>query len=170
MPNGLLPLMPFNLYSQPPWPHGAAQSKLLDTLLGDHIMMEAVSMVSETQKARRYAAPPLVMEKRLADLIGGVRSIPEKQQKRFGFTEDENRGMRLFCAGDVSLLQHPCVAIVGSRKVSKEGAARARRLARELVKAGYRCSLWLGCWRRYGSNDLRNTRRGENHWRHWHTN
>jgi DNA processing protein len=44
---------------------------------------------------------------------------------------------RLFCTGDVSLLQHPrLVAIVGSRKASEAGNRRAQRLARELVAAG----------------------------------
>ena len=44
--------------------------------------------------------------------------------------------MRLWCAGERELVQRPCVAIVGTRRVSPEGAARARRLARELVDAG----------------------------------
>jgi DNA processing protein len=42
----------------------------------------------------------------------------------------------LYYAGDLSLVKRKCVAIVGSRKVSAEGAARARRLARELAAAG----------------------------------
>jgi DNA processing protein len=41
-----------------------------------------------------------------------------------------------YCAGDRSLLELPCVAIVGSRKASELGIRRARRLARELVEAG----------------------------------
>jgi DNA processing protein len=39
-------------------------------------------------------------------------------------------------AGDRSLLELPCVAIVGSRDASELGKLRARRLARELVAAG----------------------------------
>ncbi|MGA9883515.1 MAG: DNA-processing protein DprA [Candidatus Acidiferrales bacterium] len=42
----------------------------------------------------------------------------------------------LWFAGDPSLVKRPCVAVVGARKVSREGAARARRLARELAQAG----------------------------------
>ncbi|HZI05182.1 MAG TPA: DNA-processing protein DprA, partial [Archangium sp.] len=38
--------------------------------------------------------------------------------------------------GDLQLVRRPCVAVVGTRNVSPEGAARARRLARELVAAG----------------------------------
>jgi len=42
----------------------------------------------------------------------------------------------IWCAGDTSLLSRKCVAIVGTRKVSPEGAARARRLAKELASTG----------------------------------
>ena len=42
----------------------------------------------------------------------------------------------LHFAGDRTLLERPCVAIVGSREASELGILRARRLARELVAAG----------------------------------
>jgi DNA processing protein len=42
----------------------------------------------------------------------------------------------IYAAGDISLLYSPSVSIVGTREVSEEGAARARRLARELSAAG----------------------------------
>jgi len=42
----------------------------------------------------------------------------------------------IYCAGNLALVQRPCVAIVGSRKCSSQGAARARRLSRELAAAG----------------------------------
>lgn len=41
----------------------------------------------------------------------------------------------LFAAGDATLIKRPCVAVIGSRRVSANGAARARHLARELVLA-----------------------------------
>jgi DNA processing protein len=44
--------------------------------------------------------------------------------------------LTIYCAGDVSLLHRPCVAVIGTRQVSPQGAARARRVARELVGAG----------------------------------
>lgn len=40
----------------------------------------------------------------------------------------------LWVAGDLSLLEKPAVAIVGSRKVSADGKKRAAQLARELAK------------------------------------
>jgi len=42
-----------------------------------------------------------------------------------------------YYAGDVGLLESCSVSIVGARKCSEEGAARARRLAKELVGEGY---------------------------------
>lgn len=39
----------------------------------------------------------------------------------------------LFFAGDLSVLKRPAIAIVGTRNASHEGAARARRLAKELA-------------------------------------
>ena len=42
----------------------------------------------------------------------------------------------VFVSGDVALLKGRCISVVGARKVSREGAARARRLARELASAG----------------------------------
>jgi DNA protecting protein DprA len=43
---------------------------------------------------------------------------------------------RVYYAGNLALLERPSISIVGTRNVSDDGAARARRLARELVAAG----------------------------------
>jgi DNA processing protein len=77
--------------------------------------------------------PSAVHTATLGELLASVRSIPDGQQQRFGF--DGETGLKLWYAGDASLLKRPSVAIVGTRSVSREGAARARRLARELVEA-----------------------------------
>jgi DNA processing protein len=72
-------------------------------------------------------------------LIEGVRRIPQSQVGRLtlpGFERAQDEGPQLFYAGDLDLIRRRCVAIVGSRDVSAEGAARARRLARELCAAG----------------------------------
>jgi DNA processing protein len=45
-------------------------------------------------------------------------------------------GITLYCIGDLSMLDRPTVAVVGSRAASELGVWRARRLARELVDAG----------------------------------
>jgi DNA processing protein len=42
----------------------------------------------------------------------------------------------VYYAGELTLLNRPAVSIVGTREVSEEGRGRARRLARELARAG----------------------------------
>lgn len=68
------------------------------------------------------------------------RRSPDQQQISFlaggEIGLDANGDLPVYWAGNLSLLKAPCVSIIGTRKVSPEGAARARRLARELVKAG----------------------------------
>jgi DNA processing protein len=83
-------------------------------------------------RANRYISPPseLVRIATLSDLISGIRGITPEQQTRFQSDD------RLWCVGDTSLLHRKCVAIVGTRNVSADGAGRSRRLARELVAAG----------------------------------
>lgn len=49
---------------------------------------------------------------------------------------DRAQDVPIFAAGDASLLTLPSVSIVGTREVTDEGAARARRLARELSSSG----------------------------------
>ena len=88
------------------------------------------------RKERPYSPPTNVRQITLADLLGGVRPIPENQQPRLGISDETEEGMPLWVAGDMSLVRKPCVAVVGARKVSLEGAARARRIGRELSKAG----------------------------------
>lgn len=58
--------------------------------------------------------------------MDAVRSVIPEQQPRFRSDE------KLWCVGDTALLHKNCVAIVGTRNVSRQGAARARRLAREV--------------------------------------
>lgn len=58
------------------------------------------------------------------------------QTASFGFRDGfVLRVPELYAAGDLSLLTHPSVAVVGSRDASEEGCRRAARLARELVAA-----------------------------------
>lgn len=79
----------------------------------------------------KYAEPSgsLIHISSLDDLIAGVRVIIPEQQSRF-------QDGKLWCVGDTSLVRRKCVAIVGTRDVSPDGAARSRRLACELVAAG----------------------------------
>lgn len=79
-----------------------------------------------------YAKPrtELIHPATLHELIDDLRSVVPEQQARLVASS------RLWYVGNPSLLRRKCVAIVGTREVSQEGAARSRRLARELVGAG----------------------------------
>lgn len=107
----------------------------LDSRLSPKGMRSASSRTGMPRNDKRYV-PPKFQIVHLADLIPESRSIPEKQQQRFGVVPGSSRGLELWCAGDLSLLQKPCVAIVGTRQVSSEGAARARKLGKQLAESG----------------------------------
>jgi DNA processing protein len=62
-----------------------------------------------------------------------ARNVPDLFQ--LPAPEDKkSRSVLLFYAGDLTLLQRPCVAIVGTREVSDEGVRRTRKLAAMLVR------------------------------------
>lgn len=96
----------------------------------------AASAVTKREKADSYTPPTSITTTTIGEMIQGIREIPEEHQSRFGITPATGYGVKIWCAGDSSLVRLPSVAIVGSRNVSPEGAARARRLARELSSAG----------------------------------
>ena len=83
---------------------------------------------------QRYRPPRDVTESTVGDLLANTRPIPEAKQLDLG--GESPRGLRLWYAGDATLARRPCVAIVGTRRVSIEGAARARHLAWDLVRHG----------------------------------
>jgi DNA processing protein len=79
--------------------------------------------------------PAKIRAMTLGDLLAGRREIVLSQQARLGF-EAEGLALPVWCAGDVELVAKRAVSIVGTRDVSQAGAARARRLARELSDEG----------------------------------
>lgn len=93
-----------------------------------------VTEMAHTSRFDGYQAPSndIVQTLSVGEIIKGRREIVANQQSRLGF-EAEGLEMKVWCVGDVSLIQRPSVAIVGTRNVSEHGAARARRLAKELV-------------------------------------
>jgi DNA processing protein len=88
---------------------------------------------------RRYAAPNNYQMIELGALLEycGRGLVGPRAPELFAKAEpDKTAHMPIYYAGELNLLCRPCVAIVGTRKVSADGAARARRLAKELVQAG----------------------------------
>jgi DNA processing protein len=77
--------------------------------------------------------PSTVRVVSLETLLGGTRSVPRPRQVPL---EGTSESTRLWCAGDTGLVTRPSVAVIGTRGVSDAGAARARRLARELAERG----------------------------------
>ncbi len=64
-------------------------------------------------------------------------SVVEVDAKRLGITNGLFlKFPRVFCVGNLALLDKPGIAIVGARKASAEGRKRAEQLARDCAKAG----------------------------------
>jgi DNA processing protein len=101
-------------------------------LTDDHAMSPA--------RARRrtssgYVAPAHPGTIMLSAALNGTPRFPDANQASF-LSDTKNRGdLRIFYAGDLSLLQRPCVSIVGTRQVSDVGARATEHLARKLVDA-----------------------------------
>jgi len=86
----------------------------------------------------RYHPPANIRQVAMATLLASAKrgQLADKQLTFLRGEQSVNPEIQLYVAGDLSLLERPCVAIVGSRDVSDQGRIRARRLARELVEAG----------------------------------
>lgn len=96
-------------------------------------------MNGRSRSSERGYQPPKPEDIRfmtVGDLLAGRRTIIPAQQARFGFDGD-GLDMRIWCAGNIGLVQKPALSIVGTRSVSPDGAARARRLAREISEEGW---------------------------------
>lgn len=72
-----------------------------------------------------YQAPRFTSISTIGSLLKGTNRVPLRRET-----------LPLYWAGDSTLLQRRSVAIIGSRQATKEGLARARKLARQLVEAG----------------------------------
>ena len=92
-------------------------------------------METARRSASRYAAPRAVQKVALGELLThcGRTALTPRQADFLG---GPGREPHVYCAGDLSILQRPSVSIVGTRDISPEGAARARRLARDLASVG----------------------------------
>jgi DNA processing protein len=83
-----------------------------------------------------YAPPTDSRAIMLSEALRGTGRFPENKQLSF-LGDRKNRGdLRIFYAGDLSLLKRPCVSIVGTRKVSEAGKTATEWLTRKLVDAG----------------------------------
>ena len=92
-------------------------------------------MVRKVEHSDNRYAPPVPRTIRLSEALQNTSRFPVGQQRMFGGSSMPN-DLLLYYAGDISLLQGQCVAIVGTREVSTLGMQRTTRLAKDLAKAG----------------------------------
>lgn len=93
----------------------------------------------ESRGAKSRYRPPLdVREAFLTDLLRDCgREVLDDKQLNLLRSESIRGDVPLYFSGDLSLLDRPCVAVVGSRDLSEMGRKRAARLARELAHDGF---------------------------------
>lgn len=103
------------------------------------LMTPARSTQRAPTQANRYASPPQTASISLLDLLEAAKRGPKYATRQLNIFKPQSETPEddpLYYAGDLSLVNRPCVSIVGSRAATSHGRARATRLARELVEAG----------------------------------
>jgi DNA processing protein len=89
-----------------------------------------------TARRPRYFLPLHdVDQTTVGTLLNGRRSLAREGQQDLG-DPFQLTHRKIWCAGDQRLAQSVCIAIVGTRDVSEQGAMRARKLAKELAARG----------------------------------
>ncbi|HTR84301.1 MAG TPA: DNA-processing protein DprA, partial [Reyranella sp.] len=102
----------------------------------------AAASVRESYAAKpRYEPPAHYQTVALHQLLEGTSRWRPNDRSQMVFlsrldSSQTANAVSVFAAGDVSLVKRPCVSVIGTRKVSPEGAARARRAAKELAQRG----------------------------------
>lgn len=110
------------------------------TVKGRGMKAAATALVQKPSRGTRYAPPEDWTETTVRDLLTGTSRWNPAAPPQLNFLTDAP-GMpgtagRVFAAGDISLVRRPCVSVIGTRKVSEDGARRARKVARDLVQHG----------------------------------
>lgn len=92
---------------------------------------------TQSELSVSYTPPADVQCVDLADILARRGGAPfEAKQLDLMFGGERDRSKDIFYAGNLDCLTAPAVAIVGTRKVSPQGAARARKLAKGLASTG----------------------------------
>jgi len=84
----------------------------------------------------KYCPPDQAQTMMLSEAVAGTGRLDASNQLSFLPGGKERGDIRLYYAGDISLLRRPCVSIVGTRDVSPSGIAATEWVVRALVKAG----------------------------------
>jgi DNA processing protein len=100
------------------------------------MLMNAKRGATREYRRSRYAPPDRFATVSLRQLLKSIGRGALTSAQLELLSSDHAEDVSVFYAGDLDLVAHKCVAIVGTREASQEGIARASRLARELSKAG----------------------------------
>jgi DNA processing protein len=95
-----------------------------------------MSSVRPQRTKSGYLPPKNVASVMLSEALRETGRIENNKQLDFLWDPKKNGDLRIYYAGDLSLLARPCVSIVGTRQVSAAGAAATDWLTRKLVAAG----------------------------------
>jgi DNA processing protein len=94
---------------------------------------------SARRNPTRYQPPSeacLTSLRQLLARVGQQQLLPRQLDLLRSPGAGEEKDVNIYYAGNLSLLDTPTVAVVGTREVSDLGRARTRRVTRELVEAG----------------------------------
>lgn len=97
---------------------------------------EASVRTGTPMRGSRYTPPSDYETVQLRDILADRGGAPIEAKQIDFLKAGPQESYPVYCAGDLAALNSPAVAIVGTRRVSREGAARARRLAKELAQNG----------------------------------
>lgn len=105
----------------------------MDNVVSDVALSHDLGMRRARKSKSGYLPPEEFGTIALSEALRGTGRFPDKAQLNF-IGGDDRSDVPVYFAGDLGLLQRPCVAIVGTREVSDAGVVRTRRLTRELVE------------------------------------
>lgn len=95
--------------------------------------------IASKESYSRYRAPASQKEVWLSEALAGTGRLGAAKQMSLMPDAKPERiagDMKIFYSGRLDLLRTPCVAVVGTRKLSDPGVRRTQRIARELSEAG----------------------------------
>lgn len=98
-------------------------------------MQTSADMRNSPRRYSRYTPPPSSSEMKVSELLAFCgRDIGPSQKTLFKNTSDDDQ--TVFFAGNLALLKHRCVSVIGARSASTEGLRRSRKIAAQLAEAG----------------------------------
>ena len=108
-------------------------------LEAENITRTVKKLSCRTAHRGAYCAPEEWSTETISTLLSETaRGKFERKQTDWinAVTGGGDSGGRVFLAGDRTLLQRPCIAVIGARKATDAGERRAGQLARQLVANG----------------------------------